>query len=30
MYEFIQVDEIITEDFSTLLQEVAKELYEAE
>lgn len=30
MYEFIQVDEIITEDFSTLLQEVAQELYEAE
>ena len=30
MYEFIQVDEIITEDFSALLQEVAQELYEAD
>ncbi len=30
MYEFIQVDEIITEDFEALLQEVAQELYEAE
>ena len=30
MYEFIQVDEIIAEDFSALLQEVAQELCEAE
>jgi hypothetical protein len=30
MYEFIQIDEIITEDFAALLQEVAQELYEAE
>ena len=30
MYEFIQIDEIIEEDFEALLQEVAQELYEAE
>ena len=30
MYEFIQIDEIIEENFEELLQEVAQELYEAE